>query len=222
MSRTITDNPGGWSRSLPGHTVEYEPSFAQSFYYGGALSVAAGASATYTLSISDATHIFFPDIVNVTPQAYKEFSALVFLNDIPYIAVSNIGYVIIPMRTNPSVQLISGDHIDVAVINLDASTRQFLVKINGTKIIRPANFGHAPGAVFISSELVGPAPHTVNCIDTSTYSPTSWEWDFRDGSPKEYTQNVTHIFTVPGVYHILLKATNLYGTDYYSYPFTVT
>jgi len=28
MTRDIDDNPSGWSRSLPGHTVELDPGFA--------------------------------------------------------------------------------------------------------------------------------------------------------------------------------------------------
>ena len=146
MARSITDNPGGWSRSLPGHTVEYEASFAQPFYYGGSLTLASGASGTYTLTFADAAHIFFVDMVNIYPQAYKELNALVYVNDIPYVGASGIGWLNIPLRQNPSIQLLAGDHIDVVVNNQDSAQRVMLVKVNGTKIVRPDGFGHAPGA----------------------------------------------------------------------------
>jgi len=216
MSRSITDNPGGWSRSLPGHTVEYEPGFAQPFYYGGSLLLNAGASGTYTLDIADTAHIYFPDIINVVPQAYKEFSALVYINDVPYIAVSNIGYVIIPMRTNPSIQLIAGDHIDVVVTNLDASTRTMLVKINGTKIIRPDGFGHAPSAYWTADDHSVPVGYPVTFTDYSGNSPTSWEWDFGDNTPLWPAQSPAHAFLVAGSYYPRLKVSNVYGTDYYA------
>lgn len=153
MVRSITDNPGGWSRSLPGHTVEYEPSFAQSFYYGDSLTIAAGATSVYTLDFDDTQHIYFADMISITPQAYKEFAVVVYVNGVPYAAASGIGWLNIPLRQNPSVQFIAGDSLAVSVTNQDGSSRTFLVKINGTKIIRPSGYGHAPAAYF---SYVGP------------------------------------------------------------------
>ena len=356
MARTITDNPGGWSRSLPGHTVEYEPSFAQPFYYGTSIALGAGESGTYTLTFTDTAHIFFIDMVNITPQSYKELNAIVEVNDVPYVAASGIGWLNLPLRQNPSIQLIAGDKIDVIVNNQDGNTRTMLIKIHGTKIVRPANFGHAPGAYFTyvgplgnvdpillrAAEVSGvgnPAQAVcsfgpVDCsgisksngylridlkvsdpalmhssgqievtsggtndvnewhredlhllgltadyvqydlplslfittngelnvaavnfirwyqssvgadigiywrnaylygvgngevvfTDGSTNSPTSWEWDFGDGSPVSTEQNPTHVYALPGSYYPRLKAGNVYGYDFYglSTPIVVT
>ena len=216
MSRSITDNPGGWSRSLPGHTVEYEPSFAQSFYSGGSLSIGAGANATYTLTIADTEHIYFPDMVSVSPQAYKEFVVVVYINDVPYVAASGIGWLNVPLRQNPSIQLISGDHIDVYVVNQDGSTRTFLVKVNGTKIIRPAGFGHAPAAIWTAdTHSIRKGGH-IHFTDATGNSPTSWEWDFDDGSPVSTDQNPVHTYALAGSYYPRLKVGNIYGYDYYA------
>jgi hypothetical protein len=356
MSRTITDNPGGWSRSLPGHTVEYEPSFAQPFYYGTELVLGRGASSYYTLSFTDTAHIFFIDMIAICPQAYTELASVVYVNDVPYVAAAGIGWLNIPLRQNPSIQLIAGDHIDVLVVNQDGSSRNVLVKVNGTKIVRPANFGHAPGAYFtyegplgavspillraaevsgvgnpavaqqafsavdcsgiskstgvlridlkasdpsilssnnqlevtssgnfdseelarIDMELIGlttsyqtfdfPLSEFNNgddglvfsaidyirwynfttggnvtlywrnaylygvgngevvFTDGSTNSPTSWEWDFGDGSPVSNEQNPAHVYALPGSYYPRLKAGNAYGYDFYglSSPVVVT
>lgn len=216
MVRTITDNPGGWSRSLPGHTVEYEASFAQPFYYGGSLVLAAGASGTYTLTFSDAAHIFFIDMINITPQAYKELNALVFVNDVPYVGASSVGWLNIPLRQNPSIQLLAGDHLDVTVNNQDSSQRTVLVKVNGTKIVRPDGFGHAPGAYWTADDHSISVGGQVQFTDASTASPTSWEWDFGDGSPKSTDQNPLHVYSKAGSYYPRCKVGNIYGFDFYA------
>lgn len=221
MARTIQDNPSGWSRSLPGHTVEYSTGFAQPFYYGDSLTIAAGGNGTYTLTIDDANYIFFFDMINVTPQSYKEFSALIYINSVNYVAGSFVGYCNIPLRQNPSIQLISGDKIEVKVYNLDSAQHTFLVKCNGTKIQRPADYGKAPGAYFTapSSNMVNGTEYTFT--DASTYTPTSWEWNFGDGSDHSHDQNPKHTFAAAGTYNVTLKATNAYGNDTYALSITI-
>lgn len=216
MSRSITDNPGGWSRSLPGHTVEYEASFAQPFYYGSSVVINSNDTGLYTLSIVDDTHIFFIDMVNVTPTKYKEFWVAVWINDINYVAVSTIGYAIIPLRMNPSIQLIAGDHVDITIGNLDVIQQTFLVRINGTKIVRPSGFGHAPGAYFTVDDVsISPGGH-VHFTDATTNSPVSWEWDFGDGTAHSTEQNPVHVYAVAGTYYPKLVAKNVYGQDNYA------
>jgi len=222
MTRQINDNPGGWSRALPGHTVEYEPGFAEPFYFGGSLVIAAGANATYTLTFVDTTHIYFINMISITPQAYKEMNALISINDDPYVGAGGIGWLNIPLSQNPSIQLISGDHVDVLVTNLDAAQQTFLVKINGTKVKRSDTYGHAPGCIWSTVADVGAAPFEIEGTDGSTFTPTAWDWDFGDGSPHQYTAHVHHIFTTPGTYWVVLKVTNAYGWDTFAWPFTVT
>ena len=47
--------------------------------------------------------------------------------------------------------------------------------------------------------------------DTSTNSPTRWEWDFGDGSRKSTERNPTHGYTRAGTYRVSLTAGNLAG-----------
>jgi len=216
MARVITDNPGGWSRSLPGHTVEYEASFAQPFYYGGSLVIAASASNTYTLTILDTEHIYFINMLNITPRAYTEFNALISVNDSPYVGAGGVGWLNIPLSQNPSIQLIAGDHVDVLVTNLNASRRAFLVKANGNKIKRPAAYGHAPGAYWTADTHALAAGNDVTFTEASLNTPTSWDWDFGDGSAHSTVQHPVHTYPVAGTYYPLLKATNAYGHDYYA------
>jgi len=210
------DYPDGFRRLLPGHTVDLTSGFARPWYIGETLNIAAGNYSTYTINITDPDSIYYIDVVNVSPQAYTEFGVRVFINSIPYVAEGCIGFAHIPMRVNPSLLLIYGDVIVVEVTNYDASLRQFLVKVHGTKIAKPEGFGHVPGAYFTSLY------HTVDVLvpsyfdDGSTFTPTSWDWDWKDGSVHSTSQNVWHVFTIPGSYYPVLKAINAYGYDTYA------
>jgi hypothetical protein len=69
-----------------------------------------------------------------------------------------------------------------------------------------------PVADFICSPLSGYAPLTVQCTDKSAYNPTSWAWDFGDGS-QTTVQNPSNLYKNPGIYSVSLKVTNSTGTD---------
>lgn len=53
----------------------------------------------------------------------------------------------------------------------------------------------------------------VKFMDISTGTPTSWSWDFGDGSPADTNQNPTHTYSNPGNYIIKLTATNTDGSS---------
>ena len=58
-----------------------------------------------------------------------------------------------------------------------------------------------------------PEVSDVQFTDTSTGSPTSWDWDFGDGSPHSTEQNPLHVYATRGPYTVVLTATNAGGSD---------
>lgn len=52
----------------------------------------------------------------------------------------------------------------------------------------------------------------VDLVDTSAGTPTSWAWDFGDGTT-DTTQNPSHTYESPGTYTVSLQATNASGAD---------
>jgi PKD repeat protein len=76
-----------------------------------------------------------------------------------------------------------------------------------------------PVAEFSGTPLTCCAPLEVHFTDLSTGVPTSWEWDFGDGSPHSFVQNPIHVYTQPSTgntavsYGVSLKATNALGFD---------
>jgi PKD repeat protein len=70
-------------------------------------------------------------------------------------------------------------------------------------------------ADFSASSLSGSNPLSVMFSDLSIGSPTSWDWDFGDGSPHSSLQNPTHIYTVSGTYIVSLSVSDgvLFSTE---------
>ena len=70
----------------------------------------------------------------------------------------------------------------------------------------------APTASFAASGRVGIAPLTIRFTDTSKDYPTSWLWDFGDGTTST-EQNPAHTYTATGKYTVNLTATNADGSS---------
>ena len=71
-----------------------------------------------------------------------------------------------------------------------------------------------PTAAFTADVKRGKVPLGVKFADTSTGGvPTSWYWDFGDGTTSEDAQTAVHTFTKPGTYTVTLTVTNDGGSD---------
>lgn len=81
--------------------------------------------------------------------------------------------------------------------------------------------GAAPVASFNKSASSGVAPLTIQFTDTSTNAPTSWLWNFSDGTTSSL-QNPSHLFAAAGSYTIFLTAANASGSSQTSQIVTVT
>ncbi|MCU0631571.1 MAG: SBBP repeat-containing protein, partial [Methanolinea sp.] len=70
-----------------------------------------------------------------------------------------------------------------------------------------------PVADFSAEPTSGcPAPLFVQFTDLSTGIPTSWYWQFGDGSTSAL-QHPNHTYTTPGTYNVTLTVTNVCGSD---------
>jgi len=70
----------------------------------------------------------------------------------------------------------------------------------------------APVANFIGTPASGIAPLTVQFTDTSTGDPTTWLWDFGDGSAST-EQHSIHTYTAAGMYYVNLTVSNSEGSN---------
>ncbi len=69
-----------------------------------------------------------------------------------------------------------------------------------------------PIALFTQDKYLGRAPLTVQFTDRSLNEPTSWEWQFGDGSTST-EQNPSHIYARSGVHIVREKVANDAGSD---------
>ncbi|AKB34216.1 cell surface protein [Methanosarcina siciliae HI350] len=74
------------------------------------------------------------------------------------------------------------------------------------------NESEIPVADFNAAPLSGNSPLTVNFTDDSTGSPTSWSWDFGDGT-NSTEQNPSHTYNSTGNYTVSLTVSNDGGSD---------
>ena len=79
-------------------------------------------------------------------------------------------------------------------------------------IVPPTPETYPPEASFETTGNEGEEPFDVFFTDTSTNNPTSWLWDFGDGttSTEQYPH---HIYFNDGIYAVTLRATNNKGSD---------
>ena len=66
-----------------------------------------------------------------------------------------------------------------------------------------------PQAGFANNNVC--AGEAVGFTDTSTQGPTTWAWDFGDGSPVDNNQNPVHVFNPGGTYNVTLIVGNPAG-----------
>jgi PGF-pre-PGF domain-containing protein len=69
-----------------------------------------------------------------------------------------------------------------------------------------------PISNFSETPTMGTAPLSVAFTDTSTGSPTAWNWDFGDGA-NSTEQNPTHTYSVVGTYTVNLTVSNANGKN---------
>jgi len=70
-----------------------------------------------------------------------------------------------------------------------------------------------PVASFSSNVTLGTVPLNVAFTDTSTGTPTTWSWNFGDGTANSTVKNPTHGYSKVGNYTVVLTSTNSAGSS---------
>jgi YVTN family beta-propeller protein len=98
-----------------------------------------------------------------------------------------------------------------------------LVDYNTTSATASINVLGMPSANFSINQTQGPVPFDVQFTDKTTGEPTSWYWDFGDGTNSNL-QNPVHSYNTAGIYTPILTASNVVGssTKTSTVPITVT
>ncbi len=78
-----------------------------------------------------------------------------------------------------------------------------------------------PPVAHFNSTVVNSCSGIVQFTDISSYSPSSWSWNFGDGQTS-VVQNPLHTYSASGTYTVVLNVINPYGGSSYSSTVTVT
>lgn len=95
-----------------------------------------------------------------------------------------------------------------ATNSVGSSQAEQVIQVNEPVVVNP------PVAAFIANPTSGTAPLTVTFTNASTGEGNTYEWDFNNDGVVDSTElNPTSQFTAPGVYTVVLRATNSAGTS---------
>ncbi len=100
--------------------------------------------------------------------------------------------------------------VNLTVTNAAGSDAE--VKTDYITVTGGGSGGVAPVANFTANVTSGKVPLDVQFTDASGGSPTSWAWDFGDGTTAT-EQNPAHAYNAIGEYDVSLTATNADGSD---------
>jgi beta propeller repeat protein len=85
-------------------------------------------------------------------------------------------------------------------------TRSNYITLTGTTTQKPV-------ASFSSNVTSGKVPFSVAFTDTSTGSPTAWNWNFGDGTANSTAKNPVHVYSKAGTYKVTLTVSNSAGSS---------
>lgn len=120
--------------------------------------------------------------------------------------------------TNPGVYSVrltvsgggfSDSNVQIGYISVDAPTPAPTVTTPTITETTPVPIK----AGFSGYPTTGTAPLTVTLTDSSTGSPTSWLWDFGDGSSSVLENPPQHRYSVPGTYTVSLTVSGPVGSN---------
>lgn len=72
----------------------------------------------------------------------------------------------------------------------------------------------APVASFTKNRIIVMRPGVIVANSSCTNSPTTYQWNFGDGTSTVATANATHVYTRPGIFTIGLTCGNVQGNGY--------
>lgn len=96
------------------------------------------------------------------------------------------------------------------------------ITFNDAGAVNRFTYSLTPPAPVANFSWANPSGGLVQFTDLSTNSPTSWSWDFDNGSPLGTTQNPNHIYVANGTYDVCLTVTNATGSDTHCETVTVS
>lgn len=198
---------------MPGPTSDIAPGYGVLWNYYNTAAVAAGSTWTININPVDDDYLYKIDGIFICTSSNVNVSALVVLDDRPiYRGYAKYGLTF-HTYNNPMIEIGYNDKLKIEIKNEDTSSRYLYIAIYGVKRHLPGGVTRVPVPNFSGTPLSGSAPLTVQFTDASYRFPTSWDWDFGDGSARSSAQHPSHQYTAAGSYKVKLVVSNSAGFD---------
>jgi PKD repeat protein len=216
------------------HTINATAGTGGSIIPSGLIQVQHGGSQTFTInpdSLFEVSAVVvdgenkgairsysFSDIIS-DHQISAEFSRVggeyaINATSDPYTVIYPNGIGIYPEGSNQTYLTQSKPGSDLLNITVEDISYPANPTWTFTDIARDYNISttgqYTPGQIhvmFTMNETTGSAPMVVQFIDQSIGDPTTWYWQFGDGT-NSTVQNPVHLYNIPGVYSVTLRSTN--------------
>jgi PKD repeat protein len=214
---TSTGNPTSWSWNFGDGATSSAQNPSHAYSSGGTYTVTLQVSnGTYTKSTSKSITVLAPITVDFTfsPSTPAVNQDVVFANQTSGSVDSylwNFGDGSTSTAKDPTHKFTSAGSFTVTLTATNARGSKTKSKTLVVSQSLSASFAYSPSSPY--------AGQTVQFTDTSTGSPTSWQWDFGDGSSSTL-QNPSHAYSNSGTYTVTLKVTN--STDSKTASNTIT
>ncbi|MFY9982665.1 MAG: PKD domain-containing protein [Methanoregula sp.] len=193
-------------------TVQYPThTYTTPGVYTVKLTVGLGSMSDTSSQIIDAGGVPLADFV-ATPMQTNVMNPIQFTDHSTNSPTSwnwNFGDTATSTDQNPTHSYQLNGLYTVTLTAANSNGQDSLTKVNYI------NVGLAPVAAFrpvINPSQISSIPLTVSFVDQSTNMPTSWSWDFGDGSTST-DQNPSHLYMQAGTYTVTLTATNAFGSN---------
>jgi alpha-tubulin suppressor-like RCC1 family protein len=172
---------------------------------------------SYTVVVSDdSTNVNSnPAVVTVLPRIdVQPLTQEVFLGGILTLSVTAVGYAPISYQWYQNSGILTGEESSTLVVDpvISETAGDYYVEVTCDGNVVTSDTATITtqlppmSANFTASVFSGAAPLSVIFTDTTTNSPTSWDWDFGDGTASSTDQNPTHAYETPGIYSVTLSA----------------
>lgn len=210
------DYPDYSYKAMPVNMPEVAAGVYEPWFWNYSVTIAARGNNTQSFAVPNDGFLYCIDSIYISASAATNASYSFYLNSDVIAWQYFNGFANADFTTNPSLVGIHGDSYQCKITNHDSSSRTFYVAVVGTKYKKPAGYDRPPrGAFSFFPTCLADYAYT-QFTDQSIFNPTSWEWDFCDGTPKSYLQNPIHYYGTPGTYYPYLKVSNAYGYDIFS------
>jgi hypothetical protein len=140
MVRSISDNPGGISRSLPLSTNSIGFLYSSPFVVSHSELVPWGTSINHTFVMADADKLYYVSMISFAFDAYILMRAYITLNDDILYDNQVVGWCNVPFQSIYGIPITSDDELYVLVENKSGADQTIAIIVNGFTVPKPSGY----------------------------------------------------------------------------------